>query len=132
MSGGIMAKNEVSPYVQKLRQIFSHNLAICRKNKGYTQEKLAEVVGVSQAFYSQVELGNNLVRLQVLMKLTNALDFTANTLLYEHKESLSDEETIDLSDIIMMLSDRTEDEIALVKRVVRFVLAEVDSKKTVE
>lgn len=132
MSGGIMAKNEVSPYVQKLRQIFSHNLAICRKNKGYTQEKLAEMVGVSQAFYSQVELGNNLVRLQVLMKLTNALDVTANTLLYEHKESLSDEETIDLSDIIMMLSDRTENEIALVKRVVRFVLAEVDSKKTVE
>lgn len=127
-----MAKNEVSPYVQKLRQIFSHNLAICRKNRRYTQEKLAEMVGVSQAFYSQVELGNNLVRLQVLMKLTNALDVTANTLLYEHKESLSDEETIDLSDIIMMLSDRTEYEIALVKRVVRFVLAEVDSKKTVE
>ncbi len=42
------------------------------------------------------------------------------------------EDTVDLSDIVMMLSDRTEDEIALVKRVVRFVLAEVDNQKIIE
>ncbi|HIU10744.1 MAG TPA: helix-turn-helix transcriptional regulator [Candidatus Avidehalobacter gallistercoris] len=66
--------------MQKLRKVFSNNLAVCRKNQGYTQEKISEMVGISQAFYSQVELGNNLVGLPVLMKLTNVLDVSANTL----------------------------------------------------
>ena len=66
------------------------------------------------------------------MKLANILDVSANALLYEHKEALMNEDKIDLSDIIMMLSDRTEDEIALVKRVVRFVLTEIDNQKIIE
>ena len=66
------------------------------------------------------------------MKLANILDVSANALLYEHKEALMNEDKVDLSDIVMMLSDRTEDEIALVKRVVRFVLAEVDNQKIIE
>ncbi len=127
-----MPKKEVPPFIQKLRQVFSHNLEICRKNKGYTQDKISELVGISQAFYSQVERGNNLVGLPVLMKLANVLDVSANALLYEHREALENEDTIDLSDIVMMLSDRTEAEIALVKRVVRFVLAEVDNQKIIE
>jgi Predicted transcriptional regulators len=127
-----MPKKEVPPFIQKLRQVFSHNLEVCRKNKGYTQDKISELVGISQAFYSQVERGNNLVGLPVLMKLANILDVSANALLYEHKEALMNEDKIDLSDIIMMLSDRTEDEIALVKRVVRFVLTEIDNQKIIE
>ncbi len=124
-----MNNKEVSPFVQKLRQVFSHNLAVCRKNKGYTQEQLSELVGISQAFYSQVELGNNLVGLPVLMKMANVLDVSANTLLYEHTDSLQNEDNVDISDIVMLLSDRSAEDIALVKRVVRFVLEELDSKK---
>ena len=82
-----MPKKEVPPFIQKLRQVFSHNLEVCRKNKGYTQDKISELVGISQAFYSQVERGNNLVGLPVLMKLANILDVSANALLYEHKEA---------------------------------------------
>lgn len=124
-----MNNKEVSPFVQKLRQVFSHNLAVCRKNKGYTQEQLSELVGISQAFYSQVELGNNLVGLPVLMKMANVLDVSANTLLYEHTDSLQNEDNVDISDIVMLLSDRSAEDIALVKREVRFVLEELDSKK---
>ena len=124
-----MNNKEVSPFVQKLRQVFSHNLAVCRKNKGYTQEQLSELVGISQAFYSQVELGNNLVGLPVLMKMANVLDVSANTLLYGHTDSLQNEDNVDISDIVMLLSDRSAEDIALVKRVVRFVLEELDSKK---
>ena len=85
MCGDIMPKKEVPPFIQKLRQVFSYNLEICRKNKGYTHDKISEHVGISQAFYSQVERGNNLVGLPVLMKLANVLDVSANALLYEHK-----------------------------------------------
>ena len=44
-----------------------------RKELGMSQAKLAELVGVSQAFVSKVEQGNSMPRVETLTKFAKAL-----------------------------------------------------------
>lgn len=42
---------------EKSLRIFGTNVAVCRKNKGMTQEELAVKVGVSQTMINYIESG---------------------------------------------------------------------------
>lgn len=53
-----------------------------RKNKGYTQEYLAEKLNVSTQHISDIERGLNGVSVPALMDLCNALDVSADYILF--------------------------------------------------
>ena len=61
-----------------------------RKNKGYTQEKLAEIVGISAPHMGHIETANSSVGLRVLIKIANALEVSANDLLYDSLDTCID------------------------------------------
>ena len=48
--------------------------------QGYTQEKLSELVDISQKALSSIEVGENFVTSETLDKLLSALDITAEDL----------------------------------------------------
>ena len=52
------------------------NIAYYRKKKGYTQEQLAELIGISRTHMSNIEApkGNKSLSLDVLFKIADALD----------------------------------------------------------
>ena len=52
-----------------------------RKNQGFTQEKLAEILGVSVEFVGQIERGQKLPGMQVFIKLIEVLNVSADYLL---------------------------------------------------
>jgi transcriptional regulator with XRE-family HTH domain len=52
-----------------------------RKAKGYTQEKLAEGLGVSIVYVSQIENGKTKLNLEMLMRIAHLLDADAGFLL---------------------------------------------------
>ena len=52
-----------------------------RKNQGFTQEKLAEILGVSVEFVGQIERGLKLPSMQVFIKLIEVLNVSADYLL---------------------------------------------------
>lgn len=54
-----------------------------RKSKGYTQETLAGMIGISTPHMSHIETADSKVGLQVLIKIANALEVSANDLLYD-------------------------------------------------
>ena len=51
-----------------------------RAQKGYTQEKLAEMVEISQRALSSIELGENFVTAETLDKLLHALEISPEEL----------------------------------------------------
>ena len=54
-----------------------------RLRKQMTQEDLAEKTGISTSYASAIETGASKVALPTLIQLTNALDTTIETLLYD-------------------------------------------------
>ena len=56
-----------------------------RINKGYTQERLSEIVGISQRALSSIELGENFVTAETLDKIMEAFDLTAEELFATNK-----------------------------------------------
>lgn len=79
-----------------------------RKEKGYTQEVLAEIAELSVDHISHIETGNTKMSLNVLVKIANVFQVTTDKLLYDSlyqsKEHLTD-------DIATIFSDASSDEI---------------------
>lgn len=58
-------------------------LRACRKLKGLTQDQVAELAGISQNAYSEIELGHYMPRLYVAMKISLVLESPINNLFRE-------------------------------------------------
>ena len=54
-----------------------------RKKKGYTLEKLAEMLDVSTTFIGQIERATGKPSLETLIKIANALEVSTDALLFE-------------------------------------------------
>ena len=51
-----------------------------RREKGYTQEKLAEMIGISPNYMSALERGAYNIKLDLLVQIIDCLDITADDL----------------------------------------------------
>ena len=60
-----------------------NNLKTYRLSRNMTQEKLAELVGVSTSFCANIEGGKKGVSIFILRDFADALGITANDLLYD-------------------------------------------------
>ena len=58
-----------------------NRLKICRNAKKITQEQLSERIGLEPKSYSNIERGFRLFSVEILMKLTEALDVSADYIL---------------------------------------------------
>ena len=58
----------------------------CRLEKGLTQEKLNDLIGISKAHMSHVETGTTKLSLPVLVDIANALGTTPDRLLSDSEE----------------------------------------------
>lgn len=56
-----------------LKDIFAENLKKFRKDKGLSQEKLAEISGLHRTYISGLELGNRNASLATIEKISFAL-----------------------------------------------------------
>ena len=60
-----------------------------RSKRGYTQEQIAERVGISTSFYANIERGNKGMSIFVLIELAEAFDVSVDYLLNVEKEGIS-------------------------------------------
>ncbi len=60
-----------------LKTLFGKNLRKIRRRKDLTQEKLAETLGVSVEFVSNMERGVNAPSFETIEKIANAFDLSA-------------------------------------------------------
>lgn len=60
---------------------FNENLQIARERKGMTQKDVAEKIGVAKSTYSLYESGNREPNVQIIKKIADILDTSADELL---------------------------------------------------
>ena len=65
-----------------IKEIFAANLKENRREKGLTQEKLAEIADISLRYIAMLELGKSFPSGEMLEKLAKALDIEAFQLFY--------------------------------------------------
>lgn len=58
-------------------------IKVARHKKGYTQENLSAITGISQPHIGHIESGKTKVGLPTLLKIANALDTTLDALVYD-------------------------------------------------
>ena len=76
--------------------LIGERIKFCRKQSNLTQEQLAEKVGLSQNFLSNIERGKGFPSLETIINLANALCVSADSLLFDYieKHTMSDDEVI--------------------------------------
>lgn len=79
-----------------------------RINKGYTQEKLSEMVDISQRALSSIELGENFLTADTLDKLLYALEITAEELFATNDVKDSEELIKMINENISQISSNPE------------------------
>lgn len=81
-------------------EMIGKRIKAARKKKGYTQEKLASVTGLSQPHIGHVEVGKSKVALPALIRIANALDTTVDSLLYDSTRVSVDSYDKEFKDIV--------------------------------
>lgn len=73
--------------MQTVAKLFGATLRQLRKAKGLTQERVAELTGISTNFVSELERGLKAPGLVVIVRLSKALDVSVHELLAEFTET---------------------------------------------
>ena len=64
-------------------------LKVLRKERGLTQEQLAESIGITSNTVSRIERGQLIPALPTLVDICNVLKIGANTILFLRREGMS-------------------------------------------
>ncbi len=70
----------------KLRAVVARNLRVLRKQKGFTQEALADQAGINRNYVGQIEREEKSPTIDVLEKISAALKISPQSLLNVKKE----------------------------------------------
>ena len=68
----------------ELRKILASNLRVERAKKDYTQERLAELAGISTKHLTKIENENVSPSIYIVFKLAKALEISVDKLVYKH------------------------------------------------
>ena len=104
---------------------FSQRLAIIRKERSLSQQKLADLVGVHVTQLRRYEAGSSQPTAEVLRKLAIALRASADDLLFDPDERGPDE---DLRLHFEALSRLDEEELTVVKAVLEGLIIKHDAQ----
>lgn len=93
-----------------------------------TQEALAEAVGISAVFISQIETGNRKPSLETVFKIATTLNVPMDYLM---KDSVVESSSEKMDELIAMLKGRPEEEVALVTDTAKEILKHIKDKSIV-
>ena len=62
-----------TPTTADAKKLIGHKIATLRDKKGYTQERLAEAIGISLSHVAKIEIGLHAPRLETLLKIAKEL-----------------------------------------------------------
>ena len=112
---------------------FGENLKKARKNKGFTQKDLAEIVGVKRSTIAGYESKNQEPSYEVLKKIAKALDCSIDTLLavdynnYKISENNITKEIIHNNELKLLFNEVREmsnDNIKFYRNLIKFIESE--------
>lgn len=103
----------------ELMQVLGDNLRHYRESNNLTQEQLAEMVGISTSFYTNVERGKKGVSIFVLRDIADAIGVSIDYLL--GKESPESH----IRNIEILLKDKPTSVVQKIEKIIRLVVDEL-------
>lgn len=91
-----------------IKQELGKKIKYMRLAKGYTQEKLSEMIDISQKALSSIEIGENFVTAETLDKLLNALEITSEELFATNKFKDTKELIQKINENIALIGNNSE------------------------
>lgn len=106
-----------------IKKVLGKRIQKIRRLKGFTQEQLAEMVGLSSNYISDIECGKSYVRIDKLIRIINGLQCSANDIfidlidcgyeiktshLSEHFESISKENQEKALELLSVFIDKSK------------------------
>lgn len=89
-----------------------------RKARGFSQEKLAEEIGISTTHMSHIETANTKMSLSTFVALASALEVRTDELLYDEKP---ENRSASITFIMELLNDCSTQQIRIIEDVVKAV-----------
>jgi transcriptional regulator with XRE-family HTH domain len=103
----------------KLRNSVGERIRTIRKAKGLTQQQLAELSGLDDAYIGSVERGERNFSIDTLEKVLTALNVSISELMFS-KEHMTEDETIRqeaIDEFVALTSRLNEEQISILRRV---------------
>ncbi len=100
-------------------KIFGKILKTYRLKKGYTQEVMAEKLGISLKYISRIENGYSGIKTRTLINYMNILGITPNTI---YKEFMTNEEIIKQIKISEKLNQLSEEKLNFVNDMIDLLI----------
>jgi transcriptional regulator with XRE-family HTH domain len=72
--------------MDRVRQLLSANMKLARTRMGYSQQKLAEAVGVSTSYIGEIEIARKFPSSGMLVRIADALGLEPHRLFYDPKD----------------------------------------------
>lgn len=89
---------------EEIRKVIGKKIKTARSAHQFTQEHVAENIGISIDLLRNIENGRNLGSVTTLLKICNILELTPNDLFFEFVETGSDSYDIDLRNLFHKMS----------------------------
>ena len=100
-------------------KIFGKILKTYRLKKGYTQEVMAEKLGISLKYISRIENGYSGIKTRTLINYMNILGITPNTI---YKEFMTNKEIIKQINISEKLNQLSEEKLNFVDDMINLII----------
>ena len=107
------------------KKAFGKRLNEARKARGLTGEKLAELCNINATYLRQIEGGTKVPSLPIFISLCQALKVSPNFLL---KDTLTDNEYSDISELAQMLNSATPEQLRLVTAIIKAALETIEEQ----
>jgi len=116
-------------------KVFVWNMKKYRKKKGFTQEKLAEILNTATSYIGEIEINNGNPSMEMVEKIANALDIEPFRLFVDDNERIKNEHELqpslkgkgfhlDVSDYLEGLT--TIERQDLLKRIVALISSDLE------
>ena len=105
-----------------LAEIIGRNIAKYRESAGLTQAQLAERIGISTAFVSQVERGLKIMKVETLFATSKALNVSCDALLHQDGTSAQ------MENIKRILIEQPEEYLGGIEKMIRVCVEEFNPK----
>ena len=105
--------------MESIKTVFGANVKLYRKKKQFSQEQLAEKLGITPKHLSTIETGATFVSADLLEKFTQHLQVSASALFYSGDEEANDDNL--LSQIDRIINKECEKTSSSIKMQIRYL-----------
>ena len=101
-------------------QIIGQNIGMKRVNAGYSQEQLAEIVGISKNALGRIERGESVPRADTLISVCRELKTTPNEIYpdYLSEEDHKDDQISEMMKMVQRLSENQKRQFFMMMKVI--------------